>query len=84
LRTIRGFAGGYVLRRDQMGDHVGDHAGEVEFVVLNFFESVEAVKAFAGEDYTVPVFEHDGVVYAFTGDLDQQRLLKLVASARLP
>jgi anti-sigma factor RsiW len=34
--------------------------------------------------YTVPVFEHDGVVYAFTGDLDQQRLLKLVASARLP
>jgi anti-sigma factor RsiW len=34
--------------------------------------------------YTVPVFEHDGVVYAFTGDLDQRRLLKLVASARLP
>ena len=34
--------------------------------------------------YTVPVFEHDGVVYAFTGDLDQRRLLQLVASARLP
>jgi anti-sigma factor RsiW len=34
--------------------------------------------------YTVPMIEHGGVVYAFTGDLDQQRLLRLVASARLP
>ena len=34
--------------------------------------------------YTVPMFEHDGIVYAFAGDLDQQRLLHLVASARLP
>jgi anti-sigma factor RsiW len=34
--------------------------------------------------YTVPVFERDGIVYAFTGDLDTQRLLKLVASARMP
>jgi hypothetical protein len=34
--------------------------------------------------YTVPMIEHDGVVYAFTGDLDQQRLLRMVASARLP
>jgi anti-sigma factor RsiW len=34
--------------------------------------------------YTVPMLEHDGIVYAFTGDLDQRRLLQLVASARLP
>lgn len=34
--------------------------------------------------YTVPMIEHDGVVYAFTGDLDQHRLLQLVANARLP
>jgi hypothetical protein len=34
--------------------------------------------------YTVPMIEHDGVVYAFTGDLDQRRVLQLVASARLP
>jgi anti-sigma factor (TIGR02949 family) len=34
--------------------------------------------------YTVPVFEHAGVTYAFTGDLERERLLKLVASARLP
>lgn len=34
--------------------------------------------------YTVPVIEHDGIAYAFTGDMDQRRLLQLVASARLP
>jgi len=36
------------------------------------------------QGYTVPMIEHDGVVYAFTGDLDQRRLLQLVAHARLP
>lgn len=34
--------------------------------------------------YTVPIFEHDGIAYAFTSDLDQRSLLHLVASARLP
>lgn len=34
--------------------------------------------------YTVPILEHDGIAYAFTGDLDQRKLLQLVASARLP
>jgi len=36
------------------------------------------------QGYTVPMIEHDGIVYAFTGDLDQRRLLRLVGSARLP
>ena len=36
------------------------------------------------QGYTVPVIEHDGIAYAFTGDLDQRQLLQLVASARLP
>lgn len=49
LKIIEGYQGGYVLRCD------GPH--EVEFVVLNFFESLEAVKRFAGPDYAVPVFE---------------------------
>jgi hypothetical protein len=30
---------------------------EVEFVVVNFFDSLESVKRFAGPDYSVPVFE---------------------------
>ena len=49
LRGIEGYRGGYVLRRDA--------ADEVEFVVLNLFDSLEAVKRFAGLDYATPVFE---------------------------
>ena len=49
LRQIDGYRGGYILR--QGGN------GEVEFVVMNLFESLEAVKRFAGPDYKIPVFE---------------------------
>lgn len=49
LGMIAGYCGGYILRRDG--------ADEVEFVVMNLFESLEAVKRFAGEEYEVPVFE---------------------------
>lgn len=49
LQQIDGHKGAYVLREAKKD--------EVEFVVVNFFESLEAVKAFAGPDYTVPVFE---------------------------
>jgi antibiotic biosynthesis monooxygenase (ABM) superfamily enzyme len=49
LRGIAGYRGGHVLRRDGMD--------ETEFVVLNFFDSLDAVRAFAGPEYDVPVFE---------------------------
>jgi len=49
LRKIEGYRGGYVLRMDG--------SEEVEFVVVNLFESLEAVKQFAGSDYKIPVFE---------------------------
>jgi heme-degrading monooxygenase HmoA len=49
LQSIAGYRGGYVLR--------SDGATESEFVVINFFESIESVKAFAGPDYETPVFE---------------------------
>ena len=49
VRQIEGYRGGYVLRRED--------AGEVRFVVVNLFDSLEAVKAFAGPDYETPVFE---------------------------
>ena len=49
LSEIEGYGGGYVLRREL--------GAETEFVVLNFFESLDAVKRFAGPQYTVPVFE---------------------------
>src|SRR6266536_1989808 len=49
LQTVEGYKGGYIFRRDG--------TDEVEFVVVNFFDSLDAVRRFAGPDYTVPVFE---------------------------
>jgi hypothetical protein len=49
LQTINGYLGGYILRHDGQD--------ETEFVAMNLFESLDAVKAFAGPDYEVPVFE---------------------------
>ena len=36
------------------------------------------------QGYTVPIVQEDGIVYAFTGDLDERMLLQLVATARFP
>ena len=33
--------------------------------------------------YTVPVVQHNGLSYAFTGDLDSRSLMQLAATARL-
>jgi antibiotic biosynthesis monooxygenase (ABM) superfamily enzyme len=49
LKQLAGYRGGYVLRRNA--------GNEVEFVILNLFDSLDAVKLFAGQNYTVPVFE---------------------------
>jgi hypothetical protein len=49
LRNIEGYRGGYVLRHDG--------PSETEFVVVNLFDSMAAVKQFAGPDCAVPVFE---------------------------
>lgn len=51
LQKINGYCGGYILRQDGKE--------ESEFVTVNLFESLDAVKAFAGSDYEVPVFEPD-------------------------
>jgi antibiotic biosynthesis monooxygenase (ABM) superfamily enzyme len=49
MGTIPGFLGADVLRRRD-----GD---EVAFVTLTRFESLDAIRAFAGEDYEIPVLE---------------------------
>ena len=49
LQAIEGYRGGYIFRNDG--------PREVEFVVVNLFDSLEAVKRFAGPDYRTPVFE---------------------------
>jgi antibiotic biosynthesis monooxygenase (ABM) superfamily enzyme len=46
-RQIAGYRGIHLLRRDL--------ANEVEFVTVMWFDSIEAVRAFAGEDYEVAV-----------------------------
>ena len=43
LRQVPGFCGARLLRRE-----VGE---ETEFVSLTFFEDLDAIRAFAGEDY---------------------------------
>jgi len=43
IHRIKGYGGAHLLRRE-----VGD---EVEFITLTFFDSMEAVRAFAGDDY---------------------------------
>jgi heme-degrading monooxygenase HmoA len=49
LEAIDGYRGGYILR--------SDGPAETEFVVINFFDSLDAVRRFAGEDYSTAVFE---------------------------
>ena len=49
LRKINGYRGGYIFRQNTRD--------ETEFVTVNLSESLEAVKAFAGANYEIPVFE---------------------------
>jgi antibiotic biosynthesis monooxygenase (ABM) superfamily enzyme len=49
MRDIAGFRGADVLRRDD--------GTEAAFVTLTRFDSLEAIRAFAGEDYETPVIE---------------------------
>jgi quinol monooxygenase YgiN len=51
LRKDLDYGVGYVLRCDG--------PEETEFVVVNVFDSREAVRRFAGEDYTVATFEQE-------------------------
>lgn len=46
-REITGYRGIHLLRRD--------HDVEVEFVTIMWFDNIEAVRSFAGEDYEVAV-----------------------------
>ena len=49
LASIRGHRGAYLLRRET--------DGRVEFLVLTLWESMEAVRQFAGEDIETAVVE---------------------------
>ena len=51
-RSIRGYKGGEIFIREADDD-------EVEFITLLRFETIEAVKIFAGKDYEQPVIPPD-------------------------
>ena len=53
LRTIPGFLGGDVLRRPD--------GHEVAFVTLTRFDSLDAVRAFAGDNYEVAALEPEAL-----------------------
>lgn len=48
IHRVPGFKGAQLLRREAQKD-------EVEFVTITLFDSLDAVKEFAGEDYDVAV-----------------------------
>ena len=49
MRKIPGFRGADILRRNENG--------EVGFVTVTRFESLDDIRAFAGEDYETPMLE---------------------------
>jgi antibiotic biosynthesis monooxygenase (ABM) superfamily enzyme len=53
MRAIAGFRGADVLRRRD--------GQEIAFVTLTRFESIDAIRGFAGDDYEVPVLEPDAL-----------------------
>jgi antibiotic biosynthesis monooxygenase (ABM) superfamily enzyme len=53
MRAIAGFRGADVLRRRD--------GEEIAFVTLTRFESIDVIRAFAGDDYEVPVLEPQAI-----------------------
>jgi heme-degrading monooxygenase HmoA len=51
LRRLPGFAGAYLLSRDLADD------GPVELTASTFWESAQAIRAFAGDDIAISVVE---------------------------
>jgi heme-degrading monooxygenase HmoA len=57
LRMLPGFEGAYLLRRDlSAADKKGEH-DTVELTTHTFWESLEAIRAFAGDDVARSVVE---------------------------
>src|SRR5438552_15353779 len=60
LRKIPGYRGGYILR--------SNGAEESEFVGTNLFDSMGAVRKFAGPDFSVPGFEPEAKALLSRGE----------------
>jgi heme-degrading monooxygenase HmoA len=53
ISRIDGYRGAYILRKEQRGNN------SVEFLVITLWDSMEAVRKFAGNDPTVAVVEEE-------------------------
>jgi heme-degrading monooxygenase HmoA len=51
ITEVKGYKGSYLLRRDE-----GD---EVEFITIILWDSTEAIRAFAGEDYETSIIPEE-------------------------
>ena len=71
-REIAGYRGIHLLRRD-LGD-------EVESVTVMWFDSLEAVRAFAGEDYEVAVVPPQRSAFSMTTGRKPLRLAVIAPS----
>ena len=72
LRKLPGFEGAYLLRRDLDAD------GTVELTAHTFWESPEAIRAFAGDDITVAIVEPEA--RAMLLDFDGAATHRIVAA----
>jgi heme-degrading monooxygenase HmoA len=57
LRELPGFTGAYLLRRDLDETETGTGTGIVELTAHTFWQSPEAISAFAGDDITRAIVE---------------------------
>ena len=55
ISKVPGYRGGYVLRRNL--------ENEVEFITIMIWESLEAIQAVAGPNYTVSIIPEDRLKY---------------------
>jgi hypothetical protein len=60
LSKVPGYRGGYVLRRSV--------ENEVEFITIMIWESIEALKAVAGPNYTVSIIPEDRLKFLVRHD----------------
>jgi hypothetical protein len=75
LRKLPGFEGAYLLRRDLDGN------GTVELTAHTFWESPDAIRAFAGDDITVAIVEPEA--QAMLRDFDRTATHRsVIADAR--
>lgn len=72
LRKLPGFDGAYLLRRDLGED------GTVELTAHTFWESPEAIRAFAGDDITAAIVEPEA--QAMLLDFDRTAAHRSVAA----